>query len=127
MANDPTLYELSGAGISVSFTTANIAGKPAFSYHDAAQYKTFTGNEIKIETTVIGKLVTVFLTIIADGPSTSFSLLLPPVRLPASNTANITAEGITTLHRGTFIGPPMGQIASYTVLELQGTASFVVS
>jgi hypothetical protein len=69
----------------------------------------------------------VFLTIIADGPSTSFSLLLPPVRLPASNTTNITAEGITTLHRGTFIGPPTGQIASYTVTELQGTASFVVS
>ena len=127
MAGQPTLYDLSGKGIHVSFTTANIAGKPVFSYHDAHQTKTFTGDEIKIETTVIGEMVTVFLLRTIDGPSTSFSVLLPGVRLPPSNIANITAEGITTLHRSSIIGPPIGQIESYAVQPLEGTARFVES
>jgi hypothetical protein len=128
MANEPTRYDLYGGGITVSYTPANIAGQPLFSYHDATQTKNFTGkDQIHTESTVIGTLVTVFLMRTIDGPSTSFSLLLPAVRLPPSNSTPITTEGITTLHRGTFIGPPTGQIQSYTVVELQGTAAFAPS
>jgi hypothetical protein len=127
MANQPTLYELSGAGIHVIYSTTSISGKPLFNYHDAFQAKNFSGDEIQTQKSILGTLVSVFLMRTVDGPSTSFTLLVPNVRLPASNSANISTEGITTLHKSSIIGPPLGQTELYTVHRLHGTASFVVS
>jgi hypothetical protein len=127
MARQPTLYDLSGKGIHVSFTTANIAGKPVFSYHDAHQTKTFTGDEIKIETTVIGR----------DGhgvPAADHRWTFDVFLCAASRRAVAAVQhrqyhgrGITTLHRSSIIGPPIGQIESYAVQPLEGTARFVES
>lgn len=126
MANQPTQYDLSGDGIHVSYSTTSFSGKPLFSYHDAFQFKSFAGDQIKAIDTDIGTLVTVVIQLTVDRGSTTFSLLLPNVNLPASNVANITAEGISTLQR--FSMPlPVGQTQIYTVHSLQGTASFVVS
>ena len=41
------LFELSGAGIQVSYTSSDLAGKPQFSYHDQHQSKTFTADQIR--------------------------------------------------------------------------------
>src|SRR5580698_6048976 len=125
MASEPTVYDLSGHGIHASFATTSFGGGPLFSYQDAHLNKSFKGKEITIEDVAIGKLVTVVLMHTTDGPSTSFSLLLPRVKLPP-DPAYITAEGITTLHRSTIAGPVSGQIDSYTVHSLHGTARFVV-
>jgi hypothetical protein len=125
MANQPNLYELHGGGIHVTYSTTSISGQPLFSYHDAVQVKNFSGNEIKAVQTDIGTLVTVVIHLTIDSGSTTFSLLLPNVILPASNVAHITAEGITTLHRFS-IPPPVGQTEFYTVRTMHGTARFVV-
>jgi hypothetical protein len=128
MAEQPTLFELSGYGIHASYSTTSVSGDPLFSYQDAHVNKSFRGSkEIKVEDTAIGSLVTVVIMITVDGPSTSFSLLLPRVKLPPDHRTNITAEGITTLHRSTIAGPVTGQIDSYTVHAMQGTAAFVVA
>ncbi|WP_426436838.1 hypothetical protein [Bradyrhizobium genosp. P] len=127
MANtEPNLYELSGHGIHVTYSTTSITGKPAFSYHDGSQTKTFIGDEIQIQTSMLGTLVSVFLMRTIDGPSTSFTVLLPGVRLTGPEVVNISTEGITTLHKFAIFGPPPGQTELYTVHRLQGTARFAV-
>ena len=122
----PNLYELSGHGIHVSYSTTSISGKPVLTYHDAAQTKTFIGDELQTQTSVLGTLVSVFLMRTVDGPSTSFTLLVPGVRLEGPEVVNISTEGITTLHKFSIIGMPLGQTELYTVYALEGTARFVV-
>ncbi len=124
MARQPTLYELSGDGIQVSYATSSFAGPPIFSYHDATIAKKFTGKEIQTVQTPIGTLVTVVIHLTVDAGSTTFSLLLPQVNLPPTNVAQITTEGITTLHRMQIVGPPNGQTELYTAHVLRGTAIF---
>jgi hypothetical protein len=126
MANKPTMYELHGAGIHVSYSTTSISGQPLLTYHDASQVKNFSGDQINIVPTEIGSLVTVVIHLTVDSGSTTFSLLIPNVTLPPSNVANITAEGITTMQKFS-IPPPVGQTQFYTIHTLQGTASFVVA
>jgi hypothetical protein len=127
MANtQPNLYELSGHGMHVTYSTTSITGKPLFNYHDAAQTKNFSGDEIQTQNSMLGTLVSVFLMRTIDGPSTSFTLLVPSVRLPASEVANISTEGITTLHKFSIVGPPLGQTELYTLHRLHGTARFVL-
>ena len=126
MANQPTLYELSGHGIHVTYSTSSLQGKPQFSYHDAVQAKTFSGEQITAETSILGTLISVFLMRSIDGPSTSFTLLVPNVRLPPSDVASVRTEGITTLHKSSLIGPLQGQTELYTVHALHGTARLVL-
>ena len=125
MARQPTLYELSGNGILVTYSTSSLAGQPQFYYQDAFQSKQFTGKDIQTVDTVLGKLVTVFLVRTVDAGSTTFTLIVPTVNLPPSNFSNITTEGITTLHKFSIFKPPLGQTETYTFNQLTGTASFV--
>jgi len=124
-ANQPNMFSLDGDGIHVTYSTTSFQGKPLFTYHDSFQFKSFSGDQIKTVATDIGTLVTVVIHLTIDQGSTTFSLLLPHVNLPASNVANITAEGITTLNRFS-IFPLPGQTQFYTVHNMWGTASFVV-
>src|SRR5665647_580010 len=113
MANQPKMYQVSGAGIHVTYSTTSLQGQPLFNYHDAFQVKNFTGNQIQTVDSILGKLVTVYLHQTIDAGSTTFTLLVPHVNLPAaSNVANITTEGITTLHKFSII-PIQGQTELY--------------
>jgi hypothetical protein len=125
MANQPNLYHLSGKGIQVTYSTTSISGKPLFNYHEGAVVKNFSGDEIQTAETILGNLVTVFIVRTVDTGSTTFTLLIPSINLPASNSAHIATEGITTLHKFSIVGPHTGQREFYTVHPLQGTASFV--
>jgi hypothetical protein len=125
MAQQPNLFELSGDGIHVTYSTSSISGKPLFNYHDSLQAKNFSGDEISVVDTIVGKLVSVFLIRTIDAGSTSFTVLIPAVHLPPSNIATITTEGITTLHKFSIVGPPLGQTELYTFHRLHGTAQFV--
>jgi hypothetical protein len=126
-AKQPNMYQLSGDGIHVTYSTSSFAGPPQFNYHDATQSRQFTGKEIRTVGTEIGTLVSVTLNLTPDLGSTSFTLLIPHVGLGLSDSAHIVTDGITTLHRTSIIGPPLqGQTEFYTVHPLQGTAAFVV-
>jgi hypothetical protein len=74
---------------------------------------------------VLGRLVTVFLTQTIDSGSTTFTRLVPTVNSPPSKVANITTEGIATLHKFAIVKPPRGQTELYTGHKLHGTARFV--
>ena len=127
MANQPNLYQLSGGGIHITYSTSGIGGQPHFTYHDPQQVKNFTGNQITTLQTSIGMLVTVTIHLTVDSGSTTFSVLLPNVNLPAGpfGSANISAEGITTVHRFS-IFHIQGQTEFYTVVPMQGTAAHVL-
>ena len=125
--NKPDLYQVHGGGLHITYSTSGIDGKPHFTYHDAFQTKTFTGTEIRTVSTEIGTLVTVTIRLTVDSGSTSFTLMVPNVNLPASNTAAIETFGVTTFHRFSIVPAlNLGQTETYTVTQLSGTASFVL-
>jgi hypothetical protein len=123
----PNLYNLSGHGLHITYSTTGIDGKPHFSYHSTTQTLSFSGDQIETLQSPLGTLVTVFIFRTIDGPSTSFTLLVPRVNLNANEHLQIRTEGITTMHRFSII-PAMlhGQLDHYTVRALHGTASHVV-
>ncbi|QPF85912.1 hypothetical protein IC762_06295 [Bradyrhizobium genosp. L] len=128
MATQPNHYDLSGHGIHVTYSTTSFSGKPLFTYHDAFQTKNFMGDEIKTESSTIGTLVSVFIMHTIDGPQTSFTVLIPNVRMTdATQVIHISTQGVTTLHKFGVPPPPPGQTELYTMHSLQGTARVVVS
>src|SRR5262245_13548259 len=76
-SRQPNLYQLSGDGIEVTYSTSGFDGKPHLSYQDAMQSKQFAGDQIRTVKTEIGTLVTVTIFLTVDSGSTSFTLLLP--------------------------------------------------
>ena len=124
----PNLYELSGGGIHVTYSTTSFGGVPIFTYQDAFQSKQFTGSQIRTVLTEIGTLVTVTIFLTVDSGSTTFTVLIPTVNLRSTDSVAISTEGITTVHRFLVVGPPLqGQTETYSVYPLTGTASFVAA
>jgi hypothetical protein len=110
-------------GKAISFIEANIAGQPVLSVGD----QQFLGDEITIEHTQLGELVTVVLQAIADGDTTLLTLVLPPVRVEGFQELDVKALAIRTTVRGTIAGPPAGVGLSYQAQALKGRAGFIVS
>lgn len=123
----PNLFVLSGGGLHVTYSTSGIAGQPHLNYSSAFITHNFTGSQLTTTTTPIGTLVTVTIMMTVDSGSTTFSLLVPIVNLNAPfDSVQVTTEGITTHHRFSVIHAAMhGQIETYSVQELTGTASHV--
>ena len=124
----PNVYVLFGSGLSVTYTTTSLGGKPQFTYHSLPLTHTYTGDEITTEPSeALGTLVSVTLALSPDAGSTTFTVLIPRVNLNAGETVQITTEGITTHHRFSIFPPAMhGQIDTYAVQELTGTAQQVM-
>ena len=133
----PNHFELSGAylygsgSIHVSYTTHSgpatpefPKGPPRFSYQDASQLRAFSGREIQIVDTEAAQIVSVVLHLTVDSGSTTFSLLVPRVNLPAGQPTHISTDGITAIHRFAIApGLLQGQLDHYSVTRLTGTAS----
>jgi hypothetical protein len=126
MANQPNLFELSGDGIQITYSTTSLVGPPQFTYHDATQATTFMGDQIQVTPSSLGTLVSIVIHQTIDAGSTTFSLVLPRASLSLAPIGNITTVGITALHKMSIVGTPNGQSDFYTVHPLQGTASYVV-
>ncbi len=122
------LFELSRGVIHVTYSTTNILGGPIFSYRDNHTSKTFRGEEIRIQESAIGQVVTVTLESIPDLKTVTFSLIVPTVTvIPQSTGTPIQVPGITTTAPTTIAGPPAGPQLLYSVVKLRGTAQFIVS
>jgi hypothetical protein len=88
----------------------------------------FRGNQIRTAESDLGMLVTVVLRVMPDVGSTLFSLLIPRMRIHPMSVAPVHTYGITTVHSTPFAVPEFiqGQLDTYTVASLQGTAQAVV-
>jgi len=122
----PTLYELSGGGLQITYSSSSFDGRPRFNYHSASLNRLFVGDQIRSTETELGTLVSVVIQETTDAGSTTFTVLIPRVNLNLFDSAPIATDGITALHRGSIIGQPNGQLDFYTVQPLLGTAAFVV-
>src|SRR5690349_9373392 len=121
----PNLFSLSGGGLTVSLALSGFDGKPHFSYQDSRQSLNFSGDDIAIEETALGTLVTVTLVRTPDFGDTTFTLLVPRVNLLGATSHVIHTVGITTMHRTTIAGLGHGQLTTYHVTRLSGSAAQV--
>lgn len=125
----PNLFQLSAHHLHVSYALSGIGGKPTFNYQDATQSLSFLGSEqIAVTKSELGTLVTVYLRRTVDTGNTTFTLLVPTVSLPPGITSvAVHTQGIVAVHRRSPI-PALnsGQLETYGVHALGGTASFVV-
>ena len=75
------LFEVAGGATSVTYATTGIAGQPSFHFRDADHDVNAEGTDIRTKKTELGALVTIDLDVVADGPSTTATLVLPTVNL----------------------------------------------
>lgn len=125
----PNLFHLSGHHLHVTYATTGIAGQPTLTYQDPQQSKSFHGNEIRtIADSDLGTLVSVTLRITPDVGSTTLSVLIPRMRISPWSIAPVHTYCITTVHSTPFIAPGavQGQLDTYTVTNVHGTAQAVV-
>jgi hypothetical protein len=121
------MFQLSGHHLHVAYTTTSIDGKPTLSYQDAHSGKSFRGDEIRTVECDLGLLVSVTLRLTPDAGGTSFSVLIPHMRINQGEHAAVHTECITTMHRFS-IAPQLlhGQLDTYSTVALTGTAQFAV-
>lgn len=122
------LFELSSNSIHVTFSGTSILGGPILSYRDDQFSRSFRGEEIRLQDTELGQLITVTLEAIPDLRTVTFSLVLPIVTvMPQSAGIRIKVPGLTITNPTTIAGPPPGPQKLYSVVNLRGTAQFIVS
>lgn len=122
----PNFFTLSGRGVTITLLLNGVDGRPVLTYHDSHQATNFTGDEVTIEDTALGQLVSVTTVKSIDAGYTVLSMVLPTINL-LGDQHHVDTIGVTSAHRTTLIGPGHGQLASYHVIHLHGTASQVES
>jgi hypothetical protein len=69
--------------------------------------------------------VSVVIANVPDKNVTTFSVLLPAIRLPDSRKQAFRTFGITTVTKTTIAGPPPGTQQTYNTVPLRGSAQQV--
>ena len=91
--------------------------------YDARQSYSPLSVEALMRATVL--LVTVTLVRTPDFGDTIFTLLVPRINLLGATSHVIHTVGITTMHRTTIAGLGHGQLTTYHVMRLNGSAAQV--
>lgn len=124
----PNQFELMGRGISVSYSSTSISGRPLLHYTDATHDVNAFGEEIRQVETELGTLVTITLEPDADAGELLFTVLIPRARLQGlGSSVRISTEGILTRNRFPRGLPADVQLQTYRVVPLRGRATLVVS
>jgi hypothetical protein len=123
----PNDFTLQGYDVQITYSTTSFSGQPQFSYSDRVESRSFSGDEIVVENTGLGQMVTVQLkNNAADEGLESVTLLIPVVQL----TAEVPSIAIQTLallsKQAVFVAPDAQQLQRYNPVFLSGTAQFVM-
>ena len=121
----PNSFQLTGDDVQVNYSTTSIDGKPRFTFKKGNKTLDFAGNQISSSNVKIGTLVSVVIAAIPDKSTTTFSILLPAIRLPESRRQAFRTFGITTVTKTSIVGPPVGVQQTYTTVALRGSARLV--
>lgn len=116
-------FRLRLGAIPVNYASTSFIGVPIFSIGD----RQFMGDDLHIVDTPIGQQVTVILRQVPDLEVVTFTLIVPLVLLSDSRPAQVELAGVTSIHRTTIAGPPLGQNISYELALLPGTAESIVA
>jgi hypothetical protein len=124
---NPDVYELEGGGISVTFLLRGVGGLPHLTYRDALRTLNFNADQIRaVEVPDLGTIVSVTIVSSVDSGTTTFSLVIPIVKLPVQRggPTPISTEGITTVHKSSILPEfNQGQREVYAVTTMTGTAT----
>lgn len=124
---EPTLYDLRGQGVRVSYAITSIAGVPLFTLEDQHSSHSFRGDQIRAQDTELGRLVTVTVEAVPDLKTVTFSVLIPQFNLDGPE-GELHTTAIRTTSRTSIAGPRLveGQVQTYETVDLRGTAKAVV-
>lgn len=123
---EPNHYSLNGHGpLHVIYASSGFGGQPQLSYQDPQRSIQFAGEDIQQVKAEAGTLVSVTIVKTTDTGSTSFSVLIPRVTLQNGQPAHIQTAGVTAVHQLTIDTPAHGQLDTYQLHRLSGTAAFV--
>jgi hypothetical protein len=99
-------------------------GKPHFTYKDAEYDRSYIGDEIRIQQSEFGSLVTVTLRYLPDADSTTVTLIVPRVWV------RDLSESVETLAIKCFnimtMLPPRGAAQSYEAILLKGSVKSTI-
>ena len=121
---EPNLFELSNHEIHVTYSSTSFTGRPQLNYHSPTGILNFKGQDIRVEQSELGTLVSVSIMKTVDTGYTSLTLLLPHVNLAGSTQQNIASVAIITRHLFGVL-PHAGAQELYKVEHLHGVARFV--
>lgn len=121
------LFELSGGGTTLSYSTTSITGQPVFHYQDATRDVHASGADIRTKKSELGTEVTIDLDVVLDGPSTTATLLVPTVNMQEAREQKLRTVVIVTTTASTIGGPGLvvGQLQRYKATAVRGTARAV--
>lgn len=127
---DPNDFQLTGDGVTISYSTTSFAGTSQLHYKDATRERNFSGDEITSQDSPAGTLVSVTLEPNNDAREIKLTLIIPIIKLrSAEERLKFTTFAIETTDRSqSFVPPPgpAGVLQTYRVHKLQGAARHLV-
>jgi hypothetical protein len=125
----PNLFTFSGRrdDTQVVFSTTSITGQPQFNYHDDTQDVSASGDDITVERTALGTLVTITLETVPDLHTVTATLVLPDLGGLSGPVTHFGTFLVLTENRTSIGGPALvtGALQRYTVVKGRGTAQEV--
>lgn len=118
-------FTLKGHDLEISCTIGANPSFPKLSYRQGSFAKSFARNQIHIDDSRLGQLVTVTLSLTVDAGATTFSLFLPCLDVPLSDSIDFTTMGIYKELRGPVIVPKR-QVTEWRSVHLYGVAQTVL-
>jgi hypothetical protein len=121
---DPNHFVLNGGNLLIRLSLGGIDGEPHLQYQDSHHAMEFSGDEIYLESTSLGQLATVTTMSTKDIGHTSFTLVIPAVDVSAGP-QTVATMGLITMHRTRPSSVARGQLRTYHMTELRGSARHV--
>jgi hypothetical protein len=114
-------YKLSGHGIELSYTIGGNPSLPALTVTDNGLTQSYRPDEITVDMTDLGAMVSVPLTASVDGGGVRFGFFLPVIDVEPGQRAAVTTSGIIQIYSGPDKGPH--RPSTWSCVHLHGIAS----
>jgi hypothetical protein len=118
-------FTLKGRDLEMICTLGASPEFPLLEYRQGSIVRSFEPHQIHIDETMLGQLVTVTLDLAVDAGTTTFTLFLPALDVPLSESVDFATIGIYKDLRGPVIVPKR-QTAEWRSVHLYGIARHVV-
>ena len=117
-------FVLKGSGVEVDYTIGANPAFPALVYTDGAFQKSFKPDEILVDDTGLGEMVSVALILTIDTGGERFGFFLPAINVARGQTVHFRAIGVYE----TFSGPNSipHRPSTWRCIEMEGTAQSVI-
>ena len=116
-----TMFLLSGEGLKISYYI-NEDHSSELDYQDAQESLNFPSDQLHIQPSAIGTLITAPLKKSADAGATTFTLVLPDVKLGGQTKQPLETFGVIAQDYSSV--PRVGAQLTYRVIPLQGTGQY---